>query len=101
MEEKITDKLIISLIKDDLINSKLVDGLIDLGIDAGCYFLHLDITIFRLIGYGDDDYSEGIYEKYRDLAKQAKQVDISNNNSGLDPLALDLYQFLLCKRPNR
>lgn len=34
-----TDKLIISLIKDDLINSKLINGLIDLGMDAGAHYL--------------------------------------------------------------
>lgn len=94
-----TDKLIISLIKDDLINSKLVNGLIDIGIDAGCYFSHLDSTIFRLVGYADDTYSEEVYEKYRDLAMQSKYIDISHNNAGLDPLALQLYHFLLHNKP--
>jgi len=99
MEQKITEKLIISLIKDDLINSKLVNGLIDIGINADCYFLHLDSTIFKLVGYADNDYSEEIYEKYRDLTMQAKQIDISNNNAHLDPLALELYQFLVHNSP--
>lgn|GEM_PF-6801317 len=47
MENK---KLILSLIKNDPINSKLVYGLSDLGFDAGCYFLHLSETIFSLTG---------------------------------------------------
>lgn len=99
MSSQITDKLIISLIKDDLINSKLVNGLIDIGIDAGAYYLHLDTTIFKLIGYANDSYSEEIYEKYRDLAMQSKHIDISQNNTGLDPLALQLYHFLLHSKP--
>lgn len=94
MDTGITDKLIISLIKDDLINSKLVNGLIDLGINADAYFLHLDSTIFKMVGYSDDDYSEEIYEKYRDLAANAKHIDITRSNAGLDILAIEMYQFL-------
>lgn len=98
MEVKHDDKLIISLIKDDLINSKLVNGLIDLGMDAGTYYLHLDSTIFKLIGYTDDSHSEEIYEKYRDLAAAAKYIDISRSNTGLDSLALELYRFLFVNK---
>lgn len=100
MKVKVTEKIIISLIKDDLINSKLVNGLIDLGINADAYFLHLDNTIFKLVGYYDDSYSEEVYEKYRDLAVNAKHIDISRSNTGLDSLALELYQFLTSNKPN-
>lgn len=100
MEIKPDDKLIISLIKDDLINSKLVNGLIDLGMDAGAYYLHLDSTIFKLIGYTDDSYFEEIYGQYRDLAANAKHIDISRSNAGLDSLALELYKYILHNKPS-
>lgn len=98
MDTSITDKLIISLIKDDLINTKLVNGLIDLGLDAGAYYLHLDNTIFKLVGYANDSYSEEIYQQYRDLAASAKHIDISQNNVGLDSLAMELFLFLVLKK---
>ena len=36
-----TKELIISLIKDDLVNNKLLNGLMAIGLDPGNYFLHL------------------------------------------------------------
>lgn len=99
MVSEITDKLIIALIKDDLINSKLINALNAIGLNADCYFLYLDSTIFKFVGYENDDYAEEIYEKYRDLAMQAKFVDISTSNVGLDSLALELFQFLESNKP--
>lgn len=65
----------------------------------GLIIYNLDTTIFKLIGYTNDSYSEEIYEKYRDLAMQSKHIDISQNNVGLDLLALNLYHFLLHNKP--
>ncbi len=47
-KEKIKRRLILSLIKDDLINSKLVNSLGDIGINADDYLLHLSDTNFKL-----------------------------------------------------
>lgn len=77
----------------------MINGLLNIGINEDCYFPHLDRTIFKLVGYKADDYSQEIYEKYRDLALQGKHLDISDNNSGLDPLAVELYQFLENNKP--
>lgn len=45
------EKLVISLIKDDLINLKLIYGLRDLGIDTNEYYLHASDTVFELLGF--------------------------------------------------
>lgn len=57
------EKLILSLIKDDLINVKLVNGLNEAGLNADNYYLHLSDTIFKLMGFGDDEEAETIYER--------------------------------------
>jgi hypothetical protein len=52
--KKIDNKsLILSLIKDDLINTKLVSGIESLGIDAGLYLLGISDAIFVLMGIDD------------------------------------------------
>lgn len=47
-------ELIVSLIKDNLINTRLVHGLDLLGLDSGNYHIHLSQTIFNLIGIEDN-----------------------------------------------
>ena len=64
MKAKNKKKLIISLIKDDLINAKLVNRLNEIGLCADDYFLHLSDTIFKLMGFEDDEETETIYERY-------------------------------------
>ena len=98
MKAKKEKELIISLIKDDMINAKLVRGLNALGLDAGNYFLHLSETIFSLIGFKDDEKSEGLYEEYLLLTKQAMPVDIAESDEPLDALALEIYLFLKTKK---
>lgn len=97
MKEK---KLILSLIKDDLINSKLVNGLNELGLNADNYFLHLKDTVFKLMGFEDDEESEQIFERYMELSKRAMFVDISQSNKSLDDLALQIYIELSTRKPN-
>lgn len=101
MKAKKLKKLILSLIKDDLINCKLVNGLNNAGLNADDYYLHLNTTIFGLMGYKEDHYSDEVFEQYRDLSATAKYIDIHESHATLDPLALDLYNLLLQKAPKR
>lgn len=50
MQQNQNTSLVLSLIKDDLINNKLINGLNTLGLSAGDYHLHLSETILNLIG---------------------------------------------------
>ncbi len=85
-------KLIISLLKDDLINSKLVNGLSDIGINADEYLLHLSDTIFNPMAITDKRSNEFIFKSYLDIVKRAKYIDIAN---GHDNLVKELYFYLL------
>lgn len=91
MEKK---ELIISLIKDDLVNDKLVNGLIDIGLNPGDYFLHLSETIFKLMGFEDNMMTDEIFNHYLRLSQKAKHIDISNSNGQLEALANEIYNEL-------
>jgi hypothetical protein len=93
--ETMTDKqLIISLIKDDLINSKLVTGLNEMGLNANPYFLHLGETVFNLMGIEETEETEYLFERYIELSKTAMYADISQSHDSLDNLALQIYNEL-------
>ena len=87
-------KLILSLIKDDLINCKLVNSLNDMGLCADIYLLHLSETVFKLMGFNESKETEATYEYYMDLTQRAKHIDISQSSKSFDDLALEIYTTL-------
>lgn len=95
MEKK---ELIISLIKDDLVNDKLVNGLIEIGLNPGDYFLHLSEIIFKLIGFEDSMMTDEIFNHYLRFSQKAKHIDISNGSGQLERLANEIYADLLTLR---
>lgn len=100
MKAKNKKKLILSLIKDDLINAKLVNGLNEIGLNADNYSLHLSDTIFNLMGFEDDEETETIFERYMELAKRSMFIDISQSHKPMDDLALQIYTEILSRKPN-
>ena len=92
-------KLVLSLIKDDLINSKLVYSLNEIGLNADNYFLHLSDTIFNLLGYEDNKETEEIFKRYLQLSKHAMFVDLSQSDKPMDDLALQIYNELSARKP--
>lgn len=88
------ERLIISLIKDDLINCKLVDGLNSLGLKADDYCLYLSDTIFKLIGFEDNDKTEMIHRYYINQTKKVKELEITNVDKSIDNLANEIYKSL-------
>lgn len=96
MIQKYTQQLILSLIKDDLINNKLVNGLNTLGLGAGDYHLHLSETILNLIGL--DTENDAILNLYFNLTQQSQFLDltdIANRENQLTQLATEIYSVLL------
>ena len=86
-------ELILSLIKDDLINVRLVHGLEKLGLDSGNYYLHLSETIFKLVGITVDD--ENFFEEYMDECKMVVNINIFEHPELLNGMALSLYNKLI------
>ena len=98
MKAKQSRALILSLIKDDLINSKLLRGLNKAGLDADRYCLFLSGTIFDLLGYPNNERSDEIFSEYIKLTEQSDKVDIRETPNALDGLANEIYIFLVRKR---
>ena len=90
--------LIISLIKDDLINTKLINSLSEAGLNADNYLLHLSNTIFKLLHIKLNVENEFIYNNYLDLTKRVKFISIVNGHNTLDDLAEEIYTYLVCEK---
>jgi hypothetical protein len=86
--------LILSLIKDDLTNARLVSGLNDLGLDAGKYYLHLSETIFSLVGLEDIEHNEEVWEEYFRMIGKGSQIDHSQNPDQMENLAAEILLTL-------
>lgn len=94
MKSHTQKSLILSLIKDDLINSKLVNGLNELGLDASKFFINSSDTVFKLMEFQNHEFEEEIFQFYLELTAKAKYVDISESNESLDELCLEIYNAL-------
>jgi hypothetical protein len=95
MDKKTNKKLILSLIKDDLINSKLTIGLDKLGLQSELYLLGLSDTVFVLMGIKDNERGEALFEHYLELRQKVEAIDLTKSYEFLDGLALDIYNDLL------
>lgn len=93
--------LVLHLIKDDLINTRLVKGLSDLGLEAGKYNLRLSHTFLNMMGFANIEQDEEIYERYFLFAEKAATVDLSENSEQLDKMALEVYEQLMTEKKKR
>jgi len=93
--------LILSLIKDDLILTQFITGLNTLGLDAGKYYLHLSQSIFILMGFGDFNTENELYEEYFDFADKATTVNLLEHPKQLNKIALELYNKLMAEKEKR
>lgn len=85
-------QLVLSLIKEDLINTKLISNLNDIGIDAENYNLNLRIIIMRMMGL--QHVNDETHEKYSEFTHQSKDIKFTESAKLLDPLAYEIYNFL-------
>jgi hypothetical protein len=88
--------LIIGLIKNGLINSKLVNGLNSLGLNANDYSISLGDTIFVLMGFKNDGLNDLIFENvYLAISERIKYIDFSVSMEELERLSQEIYTALL------
>jgi hypothetical protein len=87
--------LIISLIKDDLINLKLVYSLNSLGLSADGYTLYLGTTIINLMKIKANRLQwEHIHDGYLERTRKVTQIDIQESPRLLEALANEIYSYL-------
>lgn len=90
------EKLILSLIKDDLINTKLIHGLNKLGLDSSKYSLNLINSIFELMEIEDNLENEHLFHFYYNRTNQL--IESKTVNLIDDSLSLQLYYEVFSKR---
>ena len=88
------EELIIRLIKDCLINTKLISGLNSLGLLADDYTLGTSDTIFKLMGFEASKQSDFIYEKvFKKQIDLIVRMDFARDD--LTTLSEEIYSDLL------
>ena len=94
-----TKTLVISLIQDDLINTKLVCSLNNLGLQASDYTLHASSTILKLMRIKTTPLRwEQIHDEYLHMTSRVLQIDIQESPGLLRALAEEIYEFLQLRR---
>lgn len=91
-------RLVLSLIKDDLINSKLTIGLDKLGLQSELYLLGLSDTVFILMGIKDNERGEALFERYLDLRQKVESIDLAKSYESLDELSIEIYNELVKRK---
>jgi len=91
--------LILSLIKDDLTNWKLIYALNALGFEADEYALHASSTILKVMRFKATGVKwEMLHEEYLERTRKIEQFDILESPRLLHALAEEIYAFLKKKR---
>lgn len=102
MEPTQRNTLILSLIKDDLINLRLIYGLQAMGIQADGYMLHLSNSVFELMGFDAfDRRTDAIHDHYIRLSQKIAHIDIFEAPELLDELSREIFVYLRtsCSNP--
>lgn len=91
--------LILHLIIDDLVNTKLVSGLNQLGLNAEDYTLHASSTIMNLMQIKTTSLRwENIHDEYLQMTSRVLKIDIQESPRMLTALAEEIYDFLKLRK---
>lgn len=96
MNEKLKS-CIVTLIEDDIANFKLISTLFDMGIDAGCYE-SCSTTVIRYLMGMEDENADDWYERYFNLIRKGKRLDVCNDRATLHRMALEIFLSLSKER---
>jgi hypothetical protein len=89
-------EIIIKLIRDHLINMKLVSGLNALGLNADDYSLYFGDTIFLLMGFEGNEQNDLIFEKvFLANSEKVKHINFAYDTEELDALSKLIYEELV------
>ncbi len=92
MEQK---ELITSLIKDDLINTYLLDNLERIGFYSENYRLNLSDTIFKLLNIPDEN--EELYELYLEKCSEMATLPLISNSNLLKESVEKVYNMIIAQ----
>jgi hypothetical protein len=89
-------KLIITLLKDHLLNTKLINGLEELGFYTDDHRLHVSEVIFELLELDND--KDELFEAYLEWCIQITEKDLFKQPYLLDQYAEKIYEMLVMEK---
>jgi hypothetical protein len=92
-------ELILSLIKDNLRNTHLVESMNKLWSDSDKHHLYLSDTIFELLGFKGGEHEEMVFEEYIKASMKVTSIDIYRYPERLEVLAITIYNDLRRCKP--
>ena len=98
MKPKSLQPLLLSLITDDLIHTKLITSLQSIGFEQDWYSLRLSETVLDLMGF-KGQMAELVYEHYLDRRNAIEGIDISAGYDEVKALALSIYNEFIRLQP--
>lgn len=87
------EEIIIRLLKDHLVQTRLLHGLGQLGLCPDNYYLHLSDTIFKMMGISDE--CDELFQVYLDWCTKMSQTEVFSDQRLLDDYAREIYAVLL------
>lgn len=88
------ESIIINLIKQDLINWKMIHSLQKAQVRADDYQLDIGSIIFEMMHLEDRKDVDEIFEKYVEMSKPILKLSASLSNRKIDLLASKIYDYL-------
>ncbi len=88
------ESIIINLIKQDLINWKMINLLQNMQVRADDYQLDISSIIFEMMNLDNRENIDEIFEKYVELSKPVLKLSVNLSNRKIDLLASKIYDYL-------
>ena len=89
------DRIIITnLIKQDLINWKMINLLQKMQIRADDYQLDIGSIIFEIMDLNNRENVDEIFEKYVEMSRPMLKLIVGHSNRRIDVLAYKIYDYL-------
>lgn len=88
--------LIISLLRDHLVSYRLIQGLLKTGLDPINFDLYVSETIFQLMGFGNSEEEEKLFEEFLNWSEKVMKIDFSGEDrtEPLNNLRDEIYRKL-------
>jgi hypothetical protein len=88
------DTLVLALLKDYIIVSRLNNGLSATGLNTEDFNIGLAGTIFQLMELGHDDLSDERFSEFLTIVDKIMQFDLSEWQTEVEPLAYEAFALI-------
>lgn len=86
--------IVTNLIKQDLINWKMINSLQKMQVRADDYQLDIGLIIFEMMDLENRKDVDELFEKYIEMSKPILKLSASQSNRKIDLLAAKIYDYL-------